>query len=71
MITLTGLSPRQRDLADQVWSMDSFQLKSFIRSLDPPTRRDASLVVELMLWAVLDEDTSTHLARLELDKFQL
>lgn len=55
-IQITGLSKRQRAIADVLWMMntkeDAFR---FIESLEPATRRDAGLVVEMMQLAIIDE----------------
>jgi hypothetical protein len=71
MITITGLSRKQRAMADMVWHMTSAELESFITSLHPKDSRDARLVVELMMWAALDEEMNTDLAQAQLDKFRL
>ena len=55
-IQITGLSKRQRAIADVLWLMntkeDAFR---FIESLEPATRKDAGLVVEMMQLAIIDE----------------
>jgi len=56
MVTIEGLSRRQRAIADILWSMGSkAECDRFIASLKTDWRRDAELVVEMMIWAVCDE----------------
>jgi hypothetical protein len=55
-IEITGLSQRQRAIADVLWLMNTREdCLRFIASLEPTTRRDAETVVEMMQLAVLDE----------------
>lgn len=56
MITIEGLTRKQRALADIMWSMDGReQVEAFVRALHPKDRRDAELVTELMILAFIDE----------------
>jgi len=56
MITIDGLSRRQRAIADILWSMGSkAECDKFVASLQPAWRRDAETVIELMILAVCDE----------------
>lgn len=56
MITIQGLSPRQYQLADQIWSCDSQEdVKRFIAALPGEYKQDAELVHDLMVAAVFDE----------------
>ena len=65
-VEITGLSRRQRAIADVLWVMNSrADAERFLASLEPQTRRDAELVIELMQLAIIDEcnhvDESTKL----------
>lgn len=56
MIELQGLTGRQHRLADMIWHCDSTaEVEKFIAALPPEYRRDAVLVHELMIAAVMDE----------------
>jgi hypothetical protein len=56
MITIEGLSRKQKALADIMWAMDGTeQVKSFIAALHPKDRREAQTVCELMILAFVDE----------------
>lgn len=56
MVTIEGLSLRQRELADIIWSMDSQEsCQRFILSLPDDMRRDAETIVELIILAICDE----------------
>ena len=56
MITIEGLSRKQKALADIMWAMDGTeQVKSFIATLHPKDRREAQTVCELMILAFVDE----------------
>jgi hypothetical protein len=64
MITIEGLSRKQKMLADIIWALDSQdQVQTFIASLPPKDRRDAQTVTQLMILAFLDEVTDTTDAR--------
>jgi hypothetical protein len=55
-IQIEGLSKRQRAIADVLWLMNSREdAERFITSLEPQTRRDAEIVVQMMILAVIDE----------------
>jgi hypothetical protein len=65
-VQITGLSKRQRAIADVLWMMNTREdAERFIASLEPTTRRDANTVVEMMQLAIIDEidsvDESTKL----------
>lgn len=64
MITIEGLTKKQRMFADIMWSMDGKeQVTMFIRSLPERDRKQAQVVCELMVLACFDEidtvETST------------
>jgi hypothetical protein len=55
-IQITGLSKRQRAIADVLWMMNTrADAERFIASLEPQTQRDANTVVEMMQLAIIDE----------------
>lgn len=55
-ITISGLNKKQRALADIMWGMDSRdEVMGFIRSLQGQNRKEAEVVLEMMLWAIWDE----------------
>jgi hypothetical protein len=70
-ITLTGLSAKQRALADIMWTMDSRdKVDSFIGTLMPRDRRDAEVVLEMIILAFMDQVESVDEAKIVLDKFR-
>jgi hypothetical protein len=72
MIEITGLSQRQRAIADVLWLMSTKeQVESFVKALHPSMQAEAKTVVELMQWACFDEVDSTDLAKEVLDKFRI
>jgi hypothetical protein len=55
-IEITGLSKRQRAIADVLWMMNTREdAERFVRSLEPATRKDAETVILMMMLAVIDE----------------
>jgi hypothetical protein len=65
-VQITGLSKRQRAIADVLWMMRTREdAERFIASLAPDTQQDANTVVEMMQLAIIDEidsvDESTKL----------
>lgn len=73
-ITITGLTPLQRDLADKIWACDSEDdVVEFIGSLPKRLRGQARFVHEMMILAVWDNVVEKQQefpeARQVLDKF--
>jgi hypothetical protein len=68
-IQITGLTKRQRAIADVLWMMNTREdAERFIASLAPDTQRDAETVVEMMQLAIIDEiDTVDDATRLIID----
>jgi hypothetical protein len=63
MITIEGLSKKQRALADILWAMDGTeQVQAFIAALHPKDRTDAKTVCEMMILACVDECEDVELA---------
>lgn len=57
-ITLEGLTPQQYQIADLLWSCDSQEAVTLlIRNLPPQYRKDAVVVHQLMIAAVMDQHT--------------
>jgi hypothetical protein len=72
MIQIEGLTPRQHKIADMLWMMNSKEeCHRFIASLEPATRRDAEIVVEMMILAVCDEVEDVALAQHYLKPYRL
>ena len=56
MIEIQGLNAKQRILADLIWGMDSKEsVDNFVRTLPEKDAVDAKIVIQMMLWAFLDE----------------
>jgi len=56
MITIEGLTQRQKAIAEVLWMINGRdQVESFLKSLEKATRRDAEIVIEMMIAATLDE----------------
>jgi hypothetical protein len=68
-VQITGLSKRQRAIADVLWMMRTREeAERFIASLAPDTQRDANTVVEMMQLAIIDEiDTVDESTKLIID----
>lgn len=64
MITIQGLTARQKKLAQLLWSVqDVEQYRVVMQSLQGRDRTDAQAITEIMvqefLWETLDEDTES------------
>jgi hypothetical protein len=71
-ITIQGLSPKQRFFADILWKFsEGDDVKRFIESLPKDDQDEAHSVVEMMIWAVMDEYSQTDVAEGLLKKFTL
>jgi hypothetical protein len=58
-----GLTERQRQIADLLWTMETQdEVKSFIKGLRGSMKRDAEIVLEMMILAVIDDVTETSAA---------
>jgi len=70
-IQIQGFSSKQRALADIMWTMDSrAKVNSFIGTLMPRDRRDAEVVLEMIILAFTDQIDSVDEAKIALDKFR-
>lgn len=71
-IQIDGLTPRQKTLADIMWSMnDQHEVATFINSLPADQAREARTVMNLMIWAMLDTINDTDLAEAALENYRL
>jgi hypothetical protein len=56
-ISIPGLSPRQIDLANRIWSMESTEeVVAFFNTLPRRAKLDAYIVYTMILWAWQDEE---------------
>ena len=56
-ISIPGLSPRQIDLANRIWAMESMEeILAFFDTLPWKARIDAYVVYNMILWAWQDEE---------------
>ena len=63
MITIEGLTPKQRALADILWQIDSGEaIEQFISTLLPRDQAEAKTVMELMVLATQDKITDVSSA---------
>jgi hypothetical protein len=63
MITIEGLTKKQRALADILWAMDGTeQVHAFIAALHPKDRVEAQTVCEMMILACIDECEDVEIA---------
>ena len=54
-IEIRGFSPLQRDLADQIWSMDTeAEVAEFVSTLPRSLKREAWVVMQMIIAAELD-----------------
>ena len=70
-ITLTGLTPRQYQIADLLWNCDSQEaVQTVIKCMPTEFRKDAVVVHQLMIAAVMDqyeevtEDVKDYISRI-------
>jgi hypothetical protein len=50
MITIEGLTKKQRAILDIMWAMDTKeQVEGFIQSLQPADKRDATSLMEILI----------------------
>lgn len=60
-ITITGLTPLQRDLADKIWACEGADdVEEFIGALPRRLQAQARLIHELMMAAVWDNVVETQ-----------
>jgi len=71
-IQIQGLTTRQRAIADVLWMMNGKDaVLSFINSLESDTQKDAQVVLNMMVAAVMDEITDVDdLVKQEIDRIR-
>ena len=71
-VQIEGLNHRQRAIADILWLMNGkAEVQAFVKALHPSMRADAETVIDMMIYAVLDEVTHTDEAQHYLAKYRL
>lgn len=56
MITIEGLTTKQRIFADVLWGLNGEEeVERFLKLLTPSDRREARVVIDMMLAAMFDE----------------
>jgi len=56
MITISGLTELQRDIADRLWAMDTTaEINDYIHSLPRSLKREAWVVQQMIIAAELDQ----------------
>lgn len=71
MITIEGLTARQRVFADCLWKLNGQdEVYGFIGSLPQEFQPEARTVLDMMLAAVFDKSSDVSLAEQALDKFR-
>jgi hypothetical protein len=70
MIQIHGLNQRQRAIADMIWAMEDHKdVLEFIDGCQGRTKRDAQVVYEMIVLAVIDQrDEVTPELKEELDR---
>lgn len=57
MITISGLTPKQRALMTVMWDMDSVEkVHAFIRTLTPSDARDAHALLQIAIWESIEQE---------------
>ena len=71
-IEIKGLTTRQRAIADVLWMMNGKDsVLSFINSLEAETKKDAMVVLNMMVAAVMDEiNLVEDLVKSEIDRIR-
>jgi hypothetical protein len=63
-IELIGLTPLQKDLAEKIWALDTQDaVEEFVNGLPRNLRRQAQVIMEMMIAAAFDEEMDTELAQ--------
>jgi hypothetical protein len=57
MISIQGLTPKQKALMTVMWDMDSMdKVQSFIRTLSPADARDAHSLLQVAIWESIEQE---------------
>ena len=60
MITITGLTPKQKVLLDIIWGIDSMEkVEEFISTLPHDDARDAKVLVSMAIYETIDQQVQT------------
>lgn len=72
MITIPGLSPKQRALCDIMWTLEEYDaVEAFIATLPRAERLECRTLIQLMVAAFADEITQVDEAQTVLKQFTL
>ena len=72
MITIEGLTPYQKTLADTLWTMDTWdEIEFFVQGLHDAGRKDADIVLHMMTAATIDQVVDVAQSQEYLSKFRL
>jgi hypothetical protein len=72
MIIIEELTPYQKNLANILWSLETWeQIEFFVQGLNHAGRADAVTVIHLMTAATLDEEFNVAESQQYLSKFRL
>jgi hypothetical protein len=57
MISITGLTPKQKALMTVIWDIDSMdKVQAFIRTLSPNDARDAHTLLQIAIWETIEAE---------------
>jgi hypothetical protein len=72
MITIPGLSPKQRALCDIMWTLEEYDaVEAFIATLPKAERTECRSLIQMMILAFVDEITEVDEAQTVLKQFTL
>jgi hypothetical protein len=70
-ITIEGFSPKQMILADLVYACQTRdQVDALVRALPAQERREAEVVIDMIILAFIDQIDSTDLAEKALEQYK-
>jgi hypothetical protein len=72
MITITGLSPKQKALCEIMWALEEYDaVEAFIATLPKAERTECRSLIQMMILAFVDEITEVDEAQSVLKQFTL
>lgn len=72
MITITGLSPKQKALCEIMWALEEYDaVEAFIATLPKAERTECRSLIQMMILAFVDEVTEVDEAQSVLKQFTL
>ena len=72
MITIEGLTPYQKSLADVLWGMNTWEeIELFVQGLHDAGRADADVVLHMMTAATIDQVVDVAQSQEYLSRFRL